>query len=90
MTRLSALSNVRLDNFVYTVEGFKAARKHLTVDGGVVLYFMVGKPFLGERIAGMLAVVFDEFPLIINQYFSVFNLGAALVHFREKPHISRS
>ena len=42
MTRLSALSNVRLDNFVYTVEGFKAARKHLTVDGGVVLYFRRG------------------------------------------------
>jgi len=38
MTRLSALSGVRLDNFVYTVDCLKAARAHLTPTGGVVMY----------------------------------------------------
>jgi SAM-dependent methyltransferase len=46
MTRLSALSNVRLDNFVYTVECFRAARWHLSPDGGVVMYFLVAAPFI--------------------------------------------
>ncbi|MBI5881515.1 MAG: hypothetical protein HZB91_00190 [Elusimicrobia bacterium] len=73
LTKLSALSNVRLDNFVYTQECFKAARRHLTPDGGVVLYFMVGKGYLGERLAGMLTVVFGEFPLIVKRYCNVFN-----------------
>src|SRR4029077_15492265 len=39
MTRLSALSNVRLDNFVYTRECMIAAGRLLAPNGGMVLYF---------------------------------------------------
>ncbi len=73
MTKLSALSNVRLDNFVYTVESFKAARKRLTADGAVTLYFMVSKRFLGERLVGMLTAAFEQNPWMVNHHRSVFN-----------------
>ena len=42
-TQLSALSNVRLDNFVYTRQALEAAAERLELDGGMILYFMVGK-----------------------------------------------
>src|ERR1700682_208673 len=54
MTRLSALSSVRLDNFVYTKECLRAARAHLTESGGVALYFMVGAPHIYRRLLATL------------------------------------
>jgi spermidine synthase len=73
MTRLSALSNVRLDNFVYTLESMQAAKKRLAPDGGVALYFLVGKKFLGERLSTMIMQAFGEVPLVADQHFRVFN-----------------
>src|SRR6185295_15579163 len=70
---LSALSNVRLDNFVYTVECFDAARRHLAPGGGVVLYFMVGQQYILERLFGMMAQVFHETPVLLRGNFRVFN-----------------
>ena len=75
MTRLSALSNVRLDNFVYTVECIDAARRHLTADGGLVLYFMVSSsaPYIDDHIAAMLLAATNERPSKIVHYFNLFN-----------------
>jgi hypothetical protein len=73
MTRLSALSNVRLDNFVYTREALAAARDHLTLDGGLVLYFMVGDPFLDNHLVALLASTFGTLPQIHRGDYSIFN-----------------
>jgi hypothetical protein len=73
MTRLSALSNVRLDNFVYTVDCLKAARKRLNPGGGVVLYFMAGTPYIDQRLAGMVTAAFDEVPLQSGDFYTLFN-----------------
>jgi spermidine synthase len=73
MTRLSALSNVRLDNFVYTTEGMAVARRHLTPNGALILYFMSANPALTIRIAGILARAFNEAPLIHSEFYSLFN-----------------
>lgn len=72
-TRLSALSSVRLDNFVYTAETIHAAKKLLAPDGGLIMYFMVGKDYIGVRIAGMLAEAFGEIPLIYGGNHLLFN-----------------
>ncbi|MFV2007539.1 MAG: spermidine synthase, partial [Longimicrobiales bacterium] len=84
MTRLSALSNVRLDNFVYTVDGIQAARDHLTPDGGMVMYFMVSIPHIGEYLYGMLTTVFGETPTVHAGNFMLFNrvymAGPAFAH----------
>jgi hypothetical protein len=73
MTKLSALSSVRLDNFVYTRECVQAARRHLTNEGGLMMYFMVGTPYIDQRLAGMLAQEFELPPLILTDYRYMFN-----------------
>ncbi|MEO6567400.1 MAG: hypothetical protein ABIO94_01450, partial [Opitutaceae bacterium] len=73
MTRLSALANVRLDNFVYTVESVRAAREHLTSDGGLALMFMTSREYIHEHLFGILAEAFDEPPLVWRRIHIVFN-----------------
>jgi ABC-type multidrug transport system permease subunit len=73
MTRLSALSNVRLDNFVYTRECIEAAKARLTPRGGLVMYFMVSLEHIDRRLAGMLAGAFGLPPLVAGENHKVFN-----------------
>jgi hypothetical protein len=84
MTRLSALSNVRLDNFVYTQECVEAAKAHLSLQGGLVLYFMSNKVYITQRLSGLLAETFQQLPYVIAGQYSVFNhiylAGAAFEH----------
>jgi spermidine synthase len=84
MTRLSALSNVRLDNFVYTVDCMRAARERLAPRGGVALYFMVGNRAIHQKLMAMLTEAFGEPPLMRPENHQVFNeifiTGPAFAH----------
>lgn len=73
LTRLSALSNVRLDNFVYTEDCLRAARRLLTPDGGVVLYFATATDYIHAHIVGMLTRAFGELPHFVHEEFELFN-----------------
>lgn len=73
MTRLSALSNVRLDNFVYTVDGLEAIRRRLNDQGALIMYFMVATDYIDGRLGGMVAQVFDEVPYIEGRNHRLFN-----------------
>ena len=86
MTRISALANVRLDNFVYTIDCMRMARTRLTPDGGIVLYFMVQSGTIHDKIFAMLTDAFGEPPLVaigFKQLFSeIFLTGPAFEHLR--------
>ena len=87
MTRLSALSSVRLDNYVYTAECLAAVRRHLNPAGGVALLFWIGgKEFIHEHIAAAISVGFRETPIVIDQPFAMFDhmylAGPAFQHAR--------
>lgn len=58
-TLLSHASSVRLDSFVYTVEGLREARQRLNPDGILSLSFSVMNPYLGRKIYLMLQNAFD-------------------------------
>jgi spermidine synthase len=58
-TLLSHGSSVRLDSFVYTVEGLREARNRLKPDGMISLSFIVLSEALGHKIYLMLQEVFD-------------------------------
>ncbi len=74
MTRLSALSNVRLDNFVYTREAIDAARSRLAPDGGLVMYFMVGgEEHIHRHLTAVLESAFGEPPLVAADDWMMFN-----------------
>lgn len=73
MTRLSALSNVRLDNFVYTSQSIKAAKELLNQDGGIVLYFMTQKVNIHYKIITLLTNTFGNKPIVENVKPILFN-----------------
>jgi SAM-dependent methyltransferase len=73
MTKLSALSNVRLDNFVYTVECMKTARQRLTSRGGLALYFMVANQSIHMKLWAMLTEAFGEPPVVWKGSRMMFN-----------------
>ncbi|MBW1810123.1 MAG: methyltransferase domain-containing protein [Deltaproteobacteria bacterium] len=85
-TKLSALSNVRLDNFVYTLEGMQAACDCLTPDGGMVLYFAVAKNYIEDHLLGAIVSAFGQFPAGYSGEFGMFTriymLGPAFSHMR--------
>ena len=84
MTRLSALSSVRLDNFVYTTEAIEAAASRLAPRGGLVLYFMIGEPFIHSQLVGILAKTFETLPAVQIGNYAMFNTiyaaGPAFAH----------
>jgi hypothetical protein len=61
-TLLSGVSSVRLDSFVYTVDGFRDARARLTDDGLIALTFALMSQELGRKIFLMLTEAFDGTP----------------------------
>jgi hypothetical protein len=73
MTRLSALSNVRLDNYVYTRECIEAARTHLSPQGGLVMYFMTTADYIDQRLRGLLTEAFHQPPLVVTDHYYLFN-----------------
>jgi spermidine synthase len=59
-TLLSQASSVRLDSFVYTVEGLREARSRLKESGVLSLSFSVLNDALGTKIYQMMKQAFDE------------------------------
>lgn len=62
-TLASHFSNIRLDNYVYTLEGLRAARRLLNPNGVFILKFWVDKPWIAGRLYGLVSEVFGEAPL---------------------------
>jgi spermidine synthase len=65
-TTSSHFSNIRIDNYVYTVEALQSARKLLLPDGLFVVKFYVETPWIAGRLQGLLAAVFSQTPLQIQ------------------------
>ena len=63
-TQFSDYGNMRIDNFVYTMESFREARKHLNPDGVLFLKFAVAHPWMGRRLSEMLEQTFGKPPLV--------------------------
>jgi hypothetical protein len=62
----TAMTNARLDHYVYTVESLRRVKELLREDGVVFLSFEARKPFIADRIAGALREVFGEEPLVFR------------------------
>jgi hypothetical protein len=61
-TTASSFSNIRIDNFLYTVEAMARARELLNANGLMVVKFQVGVPWIGERLRGLIEGVFQRQP----------------------------
>jgi hypothetical protein len=68
-TLLSGFSSLRLDNYVYTVEGFQNARALLAENGTLVLTFATSRSFATDRLYATLASAFGTPPAAyLTQY----------------------
>jgi len=65
-TTSSYFSNIRIDNYVYTVEALAAARRLLKPDGLFVVKFWVDRPWIGGRLRGLLTRVFGYPPVLLK------------------------
>jgi spermidine synthase len=59
-TNLGAMTNVRVDSFVYTVEGFREAVGRLADDGLVVVSYCLLEQSQGRRLFGMLREAYPD------------------------------
>jgi spermidine synthase len=59
----TAMTNARLDHYVYTRESIARARELLAPQGVMALSFEVTKPFIADRMSRCLAEVFQQQPL---------------------------
>jgi spermidine synthase len=88
-TLLSGLSGVRLDSYVYTVEGFREARSRLRDGGLIVLTFSVIGFELGRKLYLMLEEAFDgQQPVVLSTKYDrgyTFLIGETMDRSRLQP-----
>ncbi|MBI1808922.1 MAG: hypothetical protein HYR75_03420 [Gemmatimonadetes bacterium] len=65
-TLLGGMNSVRLDNYVYTQESFRAARAALHPDGSVVMYHLSGLWFIAARLFQNLEQAFGKPPRVLT------------------------
>ena len=64
-TTSSYYTNIRIDNYVYTVEALQAAKRLLKPDGLLILKFWVETPWIESRIRELTQTVFGRKPLVL-------------------------
>ncbi|MFQ5679076.1 MAG: methyltransferase domain-containing protein, partial [Gemmatimonadota bacterium] len=62
----TAMTNARLDHYVYTRESIERARDLLAEGGVLALGFEAAKPFIADRMAGVLREAFGEEPIVFR------------------------
>jgi SAM-dependent methyltransferase len=65
-TVLSSFTNVRLDNYIYTVEAFREARARLAPGGILYLSYFAQLPFISERLYRNLTTAFGLEPVSLD------------------------
>ncbi|HXQ30041.1 MAG TPA: methyltransferase domain-containing protein, partial [Gemmatimonadales bacterium] len=65
-TTSSHFSNIRIDNYVYTIEALRAAKRLLKPDGLFIIKFQIQVPWIAGRLYGLLTAVFGRPPLALH------------------------
>ena len=65
-TTSSHFSNIRIDNFVYTTEAMRAARRLLRPDGMFIVKFQVNTPWIAGRLQGLMEDAFGHMPIQVQ------------------------
>lgn len=80
-TVLSGFTNVRLDNYIYTVESLRQAQALLKEDGLIYLSFWANLPWIRDRLYNNLEVALGHPPFLISSYLDLKEKPIELVHF---------
>jgi SAM-dependent methyltransferase len=86
-TTTSHYTNIRIDNYVYTLEALDAARRMLKPDGVFIVKFQVNTPWIAGRLEELLKLVFGERPLQLEADPSYTTSGRFFVAPVSGPHV---
>jgi hypothetical protein len=81
----TAMTNARLDHYVYTIESITHARKLLNPGGVMVLSFEAQKPYIADRMGTTLKLVFGQEPLVFRVPSNGYGWGGVLFAVGDKP-----
>ena len=74
-TTSSYYTNIRIDNYVYTVEAMQAARKLLKPDGLFVMSFSSERAWFTQRLKDVVTQGFGKEPLLVQANYNFFVVG---------------
>jgi spermidine synthase len=74
-TTSSHYTNIRIDNYVYTIEALEAAKRLLKPDGVFVVKFQVQTPWIAGRLYALLSQVFGHAPVQLQNDPSLYTTG---------------
>lgn len=77
-TALSGYTNIRLDNYIYTVESFRSCRRLLAPGGALYVSFWITQDWVAARFAENLRLAFGEPPI---SYFVKDGTGVIQAHY---------
>lgn len=71
-TTTSNYTNIRIDNYVYTVESMQAVRRIMGPDGVFVMSFSSERPWFAQRLKDVLTAAFGKEPMWIRRGMNFF------------------
>ncbi len=74
----TAMTNARLDHYVYTKESIEKAKSLLSEHGVMTLTFEAQKPYITDRMAGVLRAVFGREPLMFQIPIGMYGWGGVM------------
>lgn len=77
-TTSSYFTNIRIDNYVYTIEALQQARRLLKPDGLFIVKFWTGSPWVARRLYNLVETTFQSPPLSVLTYQETFGTGGRL------------
>lgn len=81
----TAMTNARLDNYVYTVESIERARQLLNPGGVLTLSFCAERPFISDRVFSELTRAFGHAPLAFRIPQNGFGGGHLMFAVSDRP-----
>jgi SAM-dependent methyltransferase len=88
-TTSSYYSNIRIDNYVYTVEAIQATKRLLNPDGVMVIKFFVRNPWIAGRLNALLQDVFGQPPVEVQSTSSGYATPGRFYIAGSQEHIAR-
>jgi len=89
-TTSSYYSNIRIDNYVYTLEAVEAAKRLLNPDGLMVVKFQVNTPWIAGRLVNLLQTAFGRAPLEMQADATAFTTPGPFFVAGSQAHIDRA
>jgi hypothetical protein len=92
LTLVSGQSALRLESYLFTIQAIQAAKAHLTPDGVFAMYNFYRTPWLRDRLANTLDMVFGRAPCVSTlghgaQQFSMLTAGLSRSGLRCGSHL---